>query len=73
MNGITLALFNKYIIESALWILSNTGKKNTSKWYKDVKRGRDITADGVGLTYLLLCEGDVGVHQTPGDAAGKKQ
>lgn len=24
---------------------------------------------GVGLTGLLLGEGDVGVHQTPGDAA----
>lgn len=24
------------------------------------------------LTRLLLCEGDVGVHQTPGDAAQNK-
>lgn len=40
MNGITLALFNKYIIESALWILSNT-EKNMSELIKTSKQESD--------------------------------
>lgn len=51
-----------------LLFLCQTREKKHQKCWSHIR----VCAVGVGLTCLLLREGDVGVHQTPGDAAENK-
>lgn len=51
-----------------LLFLCQTRIKRHQKCWSHIR----ADAVGVGLTRVLLGEGDVGVHQTPGDAAPNK-